>query len=90
MSGASPAAQEIYRQALRELQIYAGDPVATVDRALADSPGFVMGHALRAWLHLLGTEPAGVPVAREALAYRTRANGDGAGERPSDGDRASG
>jgi hypothetical protein len=26
-----------------------------------------MGHALRAWLHLLGTEPAGVPVAREAL-----------------------
>jgi hypothetical protein len=38
-----------------------------VNRALADSQGFVMGHALRAWLHLLGTEPAGVPVAREAL-----------------------
>jgi hypothetical protein len=88
MSGASPAAQEIYRQALRELQIYAGDPVATVNRALADSQGFVMGHALRAWLHLLGTEPAGVPVAREALD--TARGLTGAGDRPSDGDRASG
>ena len=26
-----------------------------------------MAHALRAWLHLLGTEPAGIPVARAAL-----------------------
>jgi hypothetical protein len=26
-----------------------------------------MGHALMAWLHLLGSEPAGVPVARDAL-----------------------
>ncbi|HYF06264.1 MAG TPA: tetratricopeptide repeat protein [Acetobacteraceae bacterium] len=68
MSGSSPAAREAYAQAVHEFQIYAGDPVATVDRALADSPDFVMGHALRAWLHLLGTEPSGTPVAREALA----------------------
>ena len=62
MSGASVVARELYSQALAEFQIYACDPVATVDRALEDSPGFVMGYALRAWLHLLGTEPAGVPV----------------------------
>ena len=27
-----------------------------------------MAHALKAWLHLLGTEPAGLPIARAALA----------------------
>jgi tetratricopeptide (TPR) repeat protein len=68
LSGASQTARARYEQALAEFQIYAGDPVATVDRALEDSPGFVMGHALRAWLHLLGTEPSGLPVARGALA----------------------
>lgn len=68
LSGASPAARKLYGEALAEFQVYAGDPVATVDQALEDSPGFVMGHALRAWLHLLGTEPSGVPVGREALA----------------------
>jgi hypothetical protein len=68
LSGASPTAREIYGRALAEFQVYAGDPVATVERAIADSPGFVMGRALRAWLHLLGTGPAGPPVARQALA----------------------
>jgi hypothetical protein len=68
LSGASPNAREFYGKALEEFQVYTGDPVATVGQALEDSPGFVMGHALRAWLHLLGTEPSGVPVAREALA----------------------
>jgi hypothetical protein len=67
LTGASPAARDAYGEALHQFQIFAGDPVASVDRALADSPGFVMGHALRAWLHLLGTEPAGTPVARAAL-----------------------
>jgi tetratricopeptide (TPR) repeat protein len=68
LSGSSFASRTLYDQAMREFQIFAADPVATIDRAIADSPGFVMGHALRAWLHLLGTEPAGLPVAREALA----------------------
>ena len=36
--------------------------------ALALRPDFVMAHALKAWLHLLGTEPAGLPVARQCLA----------------------
>lgn len=66
MSGASATAIETYEQALHELQCYIGDPVATIDRALDDSPGFVMGHVLRAYLHLLGTEAAGLPVARAA------------------------
>jgi hypothetical protein len=57
-----------YETALRELNLFINDPVASVDKAIAESPDFVMAHALRAWLHLLGTEPTGVDVARDALA----------------------
>jgi hypothetical protein len=68
LSGANPAALEAYERAMAELQCYRGDPVSAVDAALAAAPDFTMAHALRAWLHLLGTEPEGLPVAREALA----------------------
>jgi hypothetical protein len=67
LSGATARAATHYEIAVAELQCYRGDPVARVDAALAEAPGFVMGHALRAWLHLLGTEPGGLPVARAAL-----------------------
>lgn len=66
LSGAGAASLDPYETALHELRCYIGDPVASVDRALAESPGFVMGHALKGYLHLLGTEPEGLPVAREA------------------------
>ncbi|MBK7234168.1 MAG: tetratricopeptide repeat protein [Sterolibacteriaceae bacterium] len=66
VSGASAAAVEIYQRALHEFQCYIGDPVATIDEALAASPDFVMAHAIRAYLHLVGTEPAALPVARAA------------------------
>jgi len=65
-SGASAASLALLEQACHELRCYIGDPVTTVDRALEAAPELVMGHVLRAYLHLLGTEPAGLPVAREA------------------------
>ncbi len=68
LSGATPAAAASYTAAVSLLQCYRGDPVAEVDAALAEAPDFVMAHALKAWLHLLGTEPGGLPVARDALA----------------------
>ena len=68
LTGASRSAASLYDTALRQFQCYRDDPVATIDQALADSPAFLMGHVLRAWLHLLGTEPSGLPAAREALA----------------------
>jgi len=67
VTGATPASLEHYQHALRLLQCYIGDPVAVVDAAIAASPTMVIAHALRAWLHLLGTEPGGLPVARESL-----------------------
>jgi tetratricopeptide (TPR) repeat protein len=68
VSGASANTIQIYEKALHEFRCYIDDPVATIDRALEDSPGFVMGYVLRAYLHLLGTEPEAIAVAREALA----------------------
>ena len=67
VTGATRTSLEHYQHALRLLQCYIGDPVAVVDAAIAESPSMVMAHALKAWLHLLGTESNGLPVARESL-----------------------
>src|SRR5262245_21815937 len=67
LTGASAKSLPHYEAAVRQLNLFSGDPVATVDKAIAESPDFVMAYALRAWLHLLGTEPAGIEIARAAL-----------------------
>jgi hypothetical protein len=66
LSGANERSLAHYEQALALLRCYVGDPVAAVDAAIAESPGFTMAHLLRGWLHLLGTEPDALPVARAA------------------------
>lgn len=68
LSGASAVAREHYERALGLFRLYRGDPLAAADAALADSPGFAMAHLLKAWLNLLGTEPAGIDAARAAHA----------------------
>ncbi len=81
LSGSDPDSLEHYEQGLGQFQCYAGDPLAAVDAALALRPDFVMAHVLRAYLHLLGTEPEGLAVARssleqaQALAADTRERG---------------
>ena len=64
MSGATAASLALFDQAAHELLCLVDDPAATIDRAIAASPGMPMAHALKAWLHVLGTEPAGAAVAR--------------------------
>jgi hypothetical protein len=66
LSGASAHGLAALEEGLHQFRCYIGDPVATVERVLAHSPGLVMGQVLKAYLHLLGTEPAGLPVARGA------------------------
>ncbi|TFZ03268.1 tetratricopeptide repeat protein [Ramlibacter rhizophilus] len=66
LSGASERAAAAYQGGLDQLRCFVGDPLAAADQALADSPGMPMAHALRAWLHLLGTEPDGPAVALAA------------------------
>jgi tetratricopeptide (TPR) repeat protein len=76
VSGASPASLEAFDQAARELLCMVDDPAATVERALAASPGMTMAHVLKAWLNLLGTEPGAVATARAACEAAARLPAD--------------
>lgn len=64
LSGASTHSLIAYQAAQEEFQCFLGDPVASLDAAIAAQPGMPMAHLFKAWLHLLGTEPAGLAVAR--------------------------
>jgi len=67
VTGATSESVLAFERAQHQLRCYVDDPVATVDAALAASPSMVIAHVLRAYLHLLGTEPEGMPVARASL-----------------------
>ncbi len=56
-----------YERALDELHRYAGNPLATIDAALAEDPGFVLGHCLKATLAVGATERALEAMLREAV-----------------------
>jgi hypothetical protein len=76
VSGATPESLAAFEKACHELRCFIGDPVASVERAIAAGPEMTLAHALKAWLHLLGTEPAGLPVARECLRAASRLPAD--------------
>jgi hypothetical protein len=67
LSGATADTAIGYSHAVGQFAMFAGDPVAEADRLIERQPDLAMAHALKAWLHLLGGEPAGLPVARAAL-----------------------
>jgi len=72
MSQASPAAASLYASAVRSLTLYCGDPMAALDEAIADSPGFAQAHLLKGFILALATEPGATVLAREiAGAVRT-------------------
>ncbi len=68
VTGATAEGIARFESAAHQFRCFSGDPVAAVDAALAAAPQMVMAHALKAYLHLLGTEPGGLPVARECHA----------------------
>jgi hypothetical protein len=76
VSGATSAALDHFELAAHELRCLVGDPLASIDRALAVAPGMSMAHTLRAWLHLLGTEAPALPTAREAAEAAARHAGN--------------
>jgi len=67
LSGASRKAMDAYDAAVSGYNRMHGDPVGLLDAAIADSPGFVMAHVLKGYLHLTGIDPMGVPVAGACL-----------------------
>lgn len=55
LSAASGFAADNYTKALNAYHCYAGDPATLLQTACADSPGFVMGYVLTAYLTLIGS-----------------------------------
>jgi tetratricopeptide (TPR) repeat protein len=73
MTGATAEGLAHFETAAHQFRCFIGDPVASVDAALAAAPQMVMAHVLKAYLHLLGTEPLALPVARACLAAADQA-----------------
>jgi len=72
LSGASTAGLVAYQAALDQFRCFIGDPAALAEEAIAANPDLTMAHVLKAWLHLLGTEPGGIAVARAACEAAAR------------------
>lgn len=68
LTGCNPQALALLERSLAEFRCLRSDPLASVEAALDASPELVMGHLLRAWLYLSGTEAAAVPEVRASLA----------------------
>jgi len=78
MTGADTHALARYETALIQFQSYVGDPIATIDEAVAASPAFVAGHLFKALALFTLTERKFMPLAVTALEaarrHATRAN----------------
>ncbi|REE97873.1 tetratricopeptide repeat protein [Thermomonospora umbrina] len=64
---ASPAAVRHYDNAIHELLHFRAEVVDETRLALAEDPGFALGHVLSAYLGLLTTEPGDARAARESF-----------------------
>jgi len=67
VSASDPGSLDGYESALRAFNTYRGDPVAIIDRTLQDDPDFVMGHVLRAHVHVTMWEKSVVPAIETSL-----------------------
>lgn len=78
VSGADAAALASYEAALRSYQTFVGDPVATIEQAIARKPDFILGHLMRAGVLTTAAERRALPEARRSLqaaeALADRAN----------------
>jgi len=69
LTGCNGQAQALLDQALEQFRCLRTASLASTEAALEASPELVMGHVLNAWLYLLGTEAAGIPVAQASLEH---------------------
>jgi tetratricopeptide (TPR) repeat protein len=67
LSGATAEAADLFDQAVEAFNIYRGDPVAILDRAIETAPDFAMAHILKAHLFALATEPGATREAKIIL-----------------------
>ena len=66
VTGATDSALDLYEKALGQFQIYANDPVESIDAAIGESPDFAMAHALRGYLFGLAFEAGAQPDVKAA------------------------
>ena len=78
VSSGSTASLASYETALRQFQSYVGDPIATLDAALAEDPDFIAGHLFRALALFTVAERKYIPEVlrslREANSRAANAN----------------
>ena len=72
VSTRNEAALERYEQAVAETHGYFGNPLATLDEALAEDPEFAMAHALRADLAVMSSELSARPLIQAAVEALAR------------------
>jgi tetratricopeptide (TPR) repeat protein len=80
VSTTNPAALALFEEAVQQYQTYVGDAVATLDRAIAAQPDFVLAHAARAGVLMTFSEQRFAAQARDTIAA-AEALVDGANER---------
>ena len=68
LSGATAEAVELFDGAVETFNIYRGDPVGLLDRAIEAAPDFAMAHILKAHLFGLATEPEATKEAKAIVA----------------------
>lgn len=74
LTGASADSVELFDRAVEAFNIYRGDPLALLDKAIDEAPEFTMAHVLRAYLLAVATEPqATVEAKATVVAARTMA-----------------
>ena len=72
VSTQSGAALERYELAVRQTAGYFGNPLETLDEALAFDPDFAMAHALRADLAVMSSEQGALPLIQSSAAALAR------------------
>lgn len=75
LTGATPTALEHYERSVHELQCFIGDPVGSVEQAIAAAPGFVMAHVMKGYLYGLATERAATAVAADVYSAAAKLGG---------------
>jgi tetratricopeptide (TPR) repeat protein len=67
LPGATPQAAKFFDDAVIAFNLYRGDPVALLDRAIEVAPDFAMARIMKAHLYALATEPEAAAEARAIL-----------------------
>ncbi len=69
LTGATSATADAFNKAIEAFNIYRGDPVGLLDKAIAEAPDFSMAHIMKAHLFALATEPAALAEAVRIVAH---------------------